>query len=102
MFLSLGMPYDLYWYGDLDAVDSYEAKFNFELKQKQVNMDTLAWLEGTYVRIAVASALSDKVKYPTSPLAINSVVNDNDESVESDTDRMVRKWDTLKGILQHD
>lgn len=49
--LSIGMSYDLYWYGEPDALNRYiKAE---EIRQKKANYQ--AWLQGLYVYEAIGS-----------------------------------------------
>ena len=50
-YLAMGMSYDLYWYGDPNAVKVYrKAK---QLERKEVNNN--AWLQGLYIYQALCS-----------------------------------------------
>lgn len=58
------MTYDLYWDGEPRLVVPYR-KADL-LRQKRANND--AWLQGVYFRMAVASTLDKKAKYPKEPM----------------------------------
>ena len=62
----IGMPYELYWDGRPELVIPYRRADI--LKQKRANND--AWLQGIYIRQAVASLLDKKAKYPKAPFDI--------------------------------
>ena len=58
------MPYELYWDGRPELVVPYR-KADL-LRQKRSNND--AWLQGAYFRMAVASTLDKRAKYPKEPM----------------------------------
>lgn len=62
-YLAIGMTYELYWDGRPELVVPYR-KADI-LRQKRSNNE--AWLQGAYIRMAVASTLDKKAKYPTQP-----------------------------------
>ena len=51
-YLSIGMPYDLYWSGDCALVRSYRKAF--QLRQRVKNQDL--WLQGAYFYEAICDA----------------------------------------------
>ena len=70
--LSLGMSYDLYWYGDPLAARSF-----FELhKRKNEEAHTTAWLQGLYMAYAINASIGNRFRgndekpfdYPDKPL----------------------------------
>lgn len=62
------MPYELYWDGRPELVIPYRRADI--LRQKRENNN--AWLQGVYIRMAVASTLDKKSKYPKQPFEINA------------------------------
>lgn len=66
IYLAMGMTYELYWDGRPELAVSYR-KADL-IRQKRSNND--AWLQGVYFRMAVASTLDKKAKYPKEPLRI--------------------------------
>lgn len=67
------MPYELYWDGRPELVIPYRRAD--VLRQKRSNND--AWMQGAYIRLAVASVLNKKAKYPKEPFEIDEPVNKN-------------------------
>ena len=65
-YLAIGMTYELYWDGRPELAISYRKAD--VLKQQRSNND--AWLQGAYIRLAVASTLDKKAKYPKAPFDI--------------------------------
>lgn len=71
------MPYDLFWYGPLDAFWHYMKKYELEREREKTASDFKAWRQGLYFRDALASvyhifnALADKhckkLPYPDKP-----------------------------------
>lgn len=50
-------------------IKEYDARYEREVKMRAEEIEYSSWLNGVYVRIAVASALNGKkVKYPKKPL----------------------------------
>lgn len=60
------MSYELYWDGRPELVIPYRRAD--VLRQKRDNNN--AWLQGAYIRLAVASLLDKKAKYPKQPIEI--------------------------------
>ncbi len=71
-YLAIGMTYELYWDGRPELAISYRKAD--VLKQQRSNND--AWLQGAYIRLAVASTLDKKAKYPKAPFDLG-VPNQN-------------------------
>ncbi len=77
MALTWGMPYDLFWYGPIDAFWIYMKKAELEKEQEKTLSDFEAWRQGLYFRDALSSvyhifnALADKnckrIPYPEKP-----------------------------------
>lgn len=65
-YLAIGMTYELYWDGKPELVVPYR-KADL-LRQQRSNND--AWLQGVYFRMAVASTLDKKAKYPKEPMKL--------------------------------
>lgn len=66
-YLAIGMSYELYWDGRPELVIPYRRADI--LRQKRSNND--AWLQGLYIRMAVASTLDKKAKYPKHPFDLD-------------------------------
>ncbi len=66
-YLAIGMSYELYWDGRPELVIPYRKAD--QIRQKRSNND--AWLQGIYFRLAVASTLDKKAKYPKEPFGID-------------------------------
>lgn len=60
---------------DIDIyIKEYDARYEREIKLKAEEIEYSSWLNGMYVRIAVASVLNGKkVKYPKKPLDSKNV-----------------------------
>ena len=65
-YLAIGMTYELYWDGKPELAALYR-KADL-LRQQRSNND--AWLQGVYFRMAVASTLDKKAKYPQQPMKL--------------------------------
>lgn len=80
--MAMGMPYDLYWDGDIDAVKAYK-KLD-KLRQEQDN--TKMWIQGLYFMEAVATVLSsgeNRHTYPKKPYDLTG--GDKDEEDDEST-----------------
>lgn len=84
-YLSMGMSYELYWYGDPRAVKAYRKAR--ELQREEVN--TNAWLQGAYIYQALCCAspiFRDFAKKGTKPLPYAKepyeLSSDNEEKKE--------------------
>lgn len=90
VMLSIGMSYDLYWYGDMSAIQYYIDKHTHEVKQLTHRNDENAWLIGNYVRYAIASVFDSKhqSQYPKEPFTY--------QKVESEEDKIIRQYNMLK------
>jgi len=62
--LMIGVDYDLFWTLNPKSLSPFTKAFS--LKQDYDN--TVAWSQGLYIRLAIASCLDGKVKYPNKPL----------------------------------
>ena len=60
----IGVDYELFWTLNPKSLSPFVKAFNL----KQRYDDAMAWSNGAYVRMAIASSLSKNVKYPSKPL----------------------------------
>lgn len=61
--LMMGVDYDLFWTLNPKSLAPFIKAF--ELSQR--NEDRLAWQSGQYIKLAIGSSMSNKVKYPKEP-----------------------------------
>lgn len=61
--LAIGVPYDLFWVSTPKDLEPFKKAFSLS---QEIN-DISNWQLGNYIRIAIASAFSDKAKYPSEP-----------------------------------
>lgn len=66
-----GMTYDEFWYESLDRLEWYWQKRQFEIEARNQEL----WLQGLYIKIAIASALDKKNKYPEKPPRITEMTD---------------------------
>lgn len=96
-YLSIGMPYELYWYGDVWEVKAYREAD--ELRQRRFNSE--AWLQGMYFYDAISCSLKNALsksgtapaKYPEKPYLV-----DKDEKTEKEIERE-EELDRIKAKL---
>ena len=84
--MSIGMPYDLFWFGDMDAVDIYISAYKKSLERQRQEVNWQCWVNNYYNRIAITSAFSQEVKYPEKPLEFKNKEKDKeliDDGTES-------------------
>ena len=67
----MGMPYELFWYGDPSAARTYRKAD--EIRKRRMNEEL--WLSGTYMADALLSTVGNmfskkKFKYPSEPKPI--------------------------------
>lgn len=74
--MNMGVPFDLYWFGDPFAVRHYIKAYDLG-RQEQIDLiDYTAWLHGAYVHEAVSVSIgrsldkSFRGKYPMHPHTI--------------------------------
>ena len=84
------MTYELYWDGRPELAVSYRKAD--VLRQKRSNNE--AWLQGVYFRLAVASTLDKKTKYPKEPFKIG-----DDPPVRSPDTGLTVKQEKAKAAL---
>lgn len=96
-YMNYGMSYDEFWYGSIDRLNSYWQKHQFEIEQRNQEM----WMQGLYIRLAVASCLDSKNKYPVKPHRITEMTEverelDNKRRVEQLREQLMAikaNWD---------
>lgn len=107
-FLSIGMTYEQYWYGDTRLVYDYIEAQKFRLEQREYEM----WLQGAYFREALQSALSVSeffrakgarpTQYPQKPYGVwerkNPEIEAQKEAQRAEAERLkaVAYFDALK------
>ena len=82
-WMSIGVPYEEYWYGDYTRLKYYEEAYKVKLEQKNGEL----WLQGLYfynaLNAVVNSALSKKgeppKKYLEKPIRITELSEDEQE-----------------------
>ena len=68
----IGVEYDLFWTLNPRSLQPFVKAF--ELKQKYD--DSVAWQQGVYIQLAIASVLNKSAKYPTKPMMAKTVERD--------------------------
>lgn len=63
--LMIGVDYDLFWTLNPKSLSPFIKAFNL----KQEYDDSMAWRQGAYIKMAIASALDKRTKYPNKPFA---------------------------------
>lgn len=61
--LMIGVDYDLFWSLNPKSLKPFIKAFSL----KEQHQDRMLWIEGMYIRMAVASTLNKSAKYPTKP-----------------------------------
>ena len=67
--MNYGMTWDEFWFGSIDRLEGYWQKHQFEVEQRNQEL----WMQGLYIRLAVASCLDSKNKYPDKPYRITEM-----------------------------
>lgn len=85
-----GMTWDEFWYSSIERFEVYWQKHQFEKESRNQEM----WLQGLYIRAAVASCLDSKnFKYPSKPQRITQMTDAEQEHENK------RKVDELRAML---
>lgn len=83
----IGVDYDLFWTLNPKSLTPFVKAF--ELKQKYDDM--MAWTNGLYIRMAIASSLGKEAKYPKSPLSSLETKKKTNMSAEDIKAKMFRQ-----------
>lgn len=59
----IGVSYDVFWTLNPKSLSHFIKAFEY----KQAYDDTLAWQQGNYIRLAIASVMAKNAKYPEHP-----------------------------------
>ena len=88
-YISWGMTWDEFWYESLDRLQAYWQANQFGIERRNQEL----WLQGLYIRSAVASCMDKKFKYPEKPQRITAMTEDE----QAAEDR--RKIDHMRAVL---
>lgn len=75
----MGIPYDLYWTGDVGEINYYIEAYRIAKKQELERDDRVAWLNGSYTFQALILSLQRldkrgrKDKYPSKPMLVEQL-----------------------------
>ena len=83
------MTWDEFWHESLDRLQAYWQANQFSIERRNQEL----WLQGLYIRSAVASCLDKKFKYPEKPQRITEMTEDE----QAAEDR--RKIDHMRAVL---
>lgn len=67
--LMMGVDYNLFWTLDPKGLSPFIKAFFMKQKYE----DVMAWQQGLYIRMAIASCLDKSSKYPTKPFMTETV-----------------------------
>jgi len=65
----IGVDYEQFWILNPRKLEPFIKAFSL----KQEYDDRMAWLQGDYIRMAIASSMSKKVKYPKRPRTMDKM-----------------------------
>lgn len=68
--LSIGVDYDLFWRLTPRKLLTFIEAHKLKMQKERDFQNEVAWLHGIYVNRAIASAFSEKVKYPETPFKL--------------------------------
>lgn len=96
-YMNYGMTWDEFWYESIDRLQGYWQKHQFAVEQRNQEL----WLQGLYIRSAVASCLDKNNKYPDKPHRITKMTEaeqdaENKRKVEQMREQLneiKRRWD---------
>lgn len=78
--LMIGVEYNLFWTLNPKSLSPFIKAFELQ----QINEDRLCWQSGLYIRLAIASVMDSKVKYPSKP----TIGIDNSDSIVDENKKM--------------
>lgn len=84
-FMSYGMTYDEFWYGSLDRLEAYWQANQYSIERRNQEL----WVQGIYIREAVASCLVKNAKYPEKPHRLTEMT---DAEKEAENKRKVEQF----------
>ena len=58
------MTYEQFWEDDVDLINDFSKAESY----RQTKLNNQLWLQGIYMRMAIASCLSKGAKYPKEPI----------------------------------
>ena len=79
-----GMTADEFWYGSLDRLEWYWRKRQFEIEARNQEL----WLQGLYIKAAIAASFDKRNKYPEKPQRITEMT---DAEKDAETKAKVEK-----------
>jgi len=85
------MPYELYWRGPLNAIFIYAEKARIERERE----NSLAWLNGIYIKRAVVSAFNKDAPYPTEPIKAQPKITPEQERKNQEISEMIKEHNLL-------
>lgn len=88
-YISWGMTWDEFWYESIDRLQAYWQANQFSIERRNQEL----WLQGLYIRSAVASCLDKKFKYPEKPQRVTEMTD-----AEADAESK-RKLDHMRDVL---
>lgn len=83
------MTWDEFWHESLDRLQAYWQANQFSIERRNQEL----WLQGLYIRSAVASCLDKKFKYPDKPQRITEMTEDEQAAADK------RKIDHMRAVL---
>ena len=88
-YMSWGMTWDEFWHESLDRLQAYWQANQFNIERRNQEL----WLQGLYIRTAVASCLDKKFKYPEKPQRITEMTEDEQAAADR------RKIEQMRTVL---
>ena len=95
-----GMTWDEFWNESLWRLGVYWQRYQFEIERRNQEL----WMQGIYIRDAVASCLSNKAKYPEKPHRITAMTDAEQaeekrqkvDKIKEQLNDMKRRWDAKR------
>jgi len=79
----MGVPYDLFWTLCPDTLKPFSRAFEIKREMDDESM----WRQGVYTRIAIASAMDKKCKYPERPFIEQAKLNSDPKYLQNEIKR---------------
>lgn len=87
----MGVDYELFWTLNPMTLSPFVKAFDLKIKHE----DRLAWQNGFYIRLAIASCLDAKSKYPENPLMSKGIIREKEMSAEEIKSRVMAKMNVI-------
>lgn len=94
------MPLQEFWNDDPDLLWAYRKSYMEKEQSKQEMINFQSWLQGYYIRIAIASVFNEKAQYLTQPIELNAKAKTEKEKKLEIAQKIKSNMEKGKKILE--